>query len=40
MKQMDILTKVATGIIVLPSVKQAAILYELYKNAIKEGFLI
>jgi len=39
-KQMDILTKVATGIIVLPSVKQATILYELYKNAIKEGFLI
>ncbi|QCD52122.1 AIPR family protein [Campylobacter sp. RM16192] len=40
MKQMDILSKVASGLIILPSTKQAMILYELYKNAIKEGFLV
>ena len=40
MKQMDILAKIANGSIGLPSIKQAIILYDLYENAIKEGFLI
>ena len=40
MKQMDILEKVVNGYIALPSVKQSKILYELYENAKKEGFMI
>ena len=40
MKQMDILAKIVNGSIGLPSIKQAIILYDLYENAIKEGFLI
>lgn len=38
--KIDILTKVANKEILLPTVKQAKILYELYENAIRDGFLV
>ena len=38
--QSDILRKYATGYIKLPSPKQSVILYDLYHNAINEGFVL